>query len=76
MTEKIVSSALHAHNKEVMRKLGNNGTKELYNHMKFLMVRGKQKKDESIKIKNDNGMLITDEDGIVFVVEKCRGKLF
>ena len=32
-----MSSALHAHNKEVMRKLGHNGKKELYNHMKFLI---------------------------------------
>ena len=37
--------------------------------MKFIMVRVKQKKGESIKIKDENGLFITDEDGIVFEVE-------
>ena len=43
--------------------------------MKFIMVRGKQKKYESIKIKDENGLFITDEDGIVFKLkstgERC-----
>ena len=69
-TKKIVSSALHTHNKEVMLKVGNNGKKVSYNHMHFLMVRGKQKKDESINIKDENGLFITDENVIVFEVEK------
>ena len=69
-TKKIVSSALHTHNKEVMWKVGNNGKKVSYNHMNFLMVRGKQKKDESINIKDENGLFITDENVIVFEVEK------
>ena len=37
--------------------------------MKFLMVIGKQKKYE-------NGLFITNEDGIVFEVERFWGKLF
>ena len=57
-------------------KLGKYGKKELYNHIKFRMVRGNQKKDESIKIKDENGLFITDEDGIVFEFEKLWGKLF
>ena len=48
-----------------MRKLGNNGKKELYNYIIFLMVRGKQRKDESIKLKSENGLFITNKHGIL-----------
>ena len=43
--KKIVSSALHVHNKVVISKIGKNVRKELYNHLKFLMLRGKQGND-------------------------------
>ena len=54
-----MSSALHAHNKVVMSKIGKNGRKELYNHLKFLMLRGKQRKDASIKLRSETGLFVT-----------------
>ena len=74
--KKIVSSALHAHNKVVMSKIGKNGRKELYNHLKFLMLRGKQRKDASIKLRSETGLFVTEEDGIIFEVERFWGELF
>ena len=61
-----MSSALHAHNKEVMSKIGKNGRKELYNHLKFRMLRVKQRKDASIKQRSETGLFVTEENGIVF----------
>ena len=74
--KKIVSSALHAHNKVVMSKIFKNGRKELYNHLKFLMLRGKQRKDVSIKLRSENGLFITEEDGIIFEGERFWGEMF
>ena len=71
-----MSSALHAHNKVVMSKIGKNGRKELYNHLKFLMLRGKQRKDASIKLRSETGLFVTEEDGIIFEVERFWGEMF
>ena len=61
-----MSSALHAHNKLVMSMIGKNVRKELYNHLKFLMLRGKQRKNASIKLRSETGLFITEEDGVIF----------
>ena len=71
-----MSSTLHAHNKVVMSKIGKNGRKKLYNYLKFLMVRGKQRKDVSIKPRSDTGLFITEGDDIMFEVERFWGYMF
>ena len=53
-----------------MSKIGKNGRKELYNHLKFIMLRGKQSKDASFKHRSETGLFITEEDGIIFEVER------
>ena len=60
--KEIVSSALHAHNKEVMSRIGKIGRKELYNNLKFIMLRGKQRKDVSIKLRSDTALFLTDNN--------------
>ena len=50
-----MSSALYAHNKEVLSK--------------FLMLRGKQRKDASLKLRSETGLFVIEEDGIVFEIE-------
>ena len=71
-----MSSALHAHNKVVMSKIGKNGRKELYNHSKFIMLRGKQMKNASIKLISETGLFIMAEDGLIFEVERFWGEMF
>ena len=72
----MVSSASHAHNKEVISKIGKNERIELYNHLKFLMLRGKQRKDASIKLRSETGQFVTEEVGIVFEIERFWGEIF
>ena len=60
-----MSSALHGHNKEMMIKIGKNERKELYNHLKFLMLRGEQRNGESIKLRTETGLFVTEEDSVV-----------
>ena len=58
--KKIVRSALHAHNKEMMRQICKNGRKELYNHVTFLRFRE--------MLRSETGLFVTEEDGIVFEI--------
>ena len=40
------------------------------------MLRGKQRKDASIKLRSETGLFITEEDGIIFEVERFWGEMF
>ena len=73
-TKKILSSTLHAHNKVVM--IGKNERKELYNHLKCIMLRGKQRKVASIKLRSETGLFITEENDVLFEVQRFWGDMF
>ena len=60
----------------VMQKLKEDGSKKrMFNHIKRLM-RKQEQKDTSIKILNDNGITVNDEQEVVKEVERFWCNLF
>ena len=73
-----VEVALQAHNVEVMKEISKNGTKkDIFGHLKKLMYKGKERKDESaLVIRKESGEVVKEEDGIVAEIECFWKTLF
>ena len=69
-TQRLICKTLHEHNGMVMQKLKEDGSKKImFNHIKRLM-RKQEQKDTSIKILNDRGIPVNDEQEVVKGVER------
>ena len=65
-TQRLICRTLHEHNDMVMQKLKEDGSKKMmYNHIKRIQ----EQKDTSIKILNDSGITVSDEQEVVKEVQ-------
>ena len=75
-TWSLIFRTLHEHNGMVMQKLKEDGSKKrMVNQTKRLMMKQEQK-DTRIKILNDSGITVSDEQEVVKEVKRFWGKLF
>ena len=75
-TQSLICRTRYEHNRMVMQKLKEDGSKKgMFNHIKRLM-RKQEQKDTSIKILNGCGITVNDEQEVVKEVKRFWGNLF
>ena len=72
-----VGMALHLHNEMVMKKICEGGNKSgLYDHLKMLIRKGKEKNYSKVKLVNEDGETVNDEREMEEMIEMFWGDLF